>query len=255
MENVSAFKKDLKIINYLYEAVRRLLKLFNIKYFPVLISGHKVVIRTVNQVDISVINYVFRDRYHRPYIQIINDNPVILDLGVNIGCSILDLKKEYPSAKIIGCEMDFENYELAIKNCAKLKDVELINKAVWYKDTLVSYYKGKDSYSNPDAYTIIKDNGNNASFESAIKVNSITINSIILLYEIKNIDYVKMDIEGAELEVMTMNNEWLQIVKQIKIEYHRGENDADDINRVLLSYGFNSFITFQNPSAVIAYKN
>lgn len=257
MDRQSKFQRNFKqrLLLYLFEATRRLLKCLNVSYFPVYIEHHKIYIRTFNQVDINVLNYVFRDFNHRPFYQLMNERPVILDLGVNIGCTILDFKKEYPLASIIGCEMDADNYKMAIKNCSKYDDVKLLNVAAWHEDGCVNYFKGIDTYSNPDAYSIVKDNINSSSISAALlSVRAVSVNSLIREFSLKEIDYVKMDIEGAELEVIQKNNDWLKIVKQINIEYHTGEVDAKKIMEALIAKGFNPFKGANHPSTIIALK-
>lgn len=241
---------------YFYEATRRLLKYLNVRCFPVIIKKHKIYVRTFNQVDITVINYVFKDLNHRPFLKLRNNGPVILDLGSNIGCTILDFKKEYPTSRVIGCEMDWDNYNLAVKNCSRCTNVEIINNALWYEDGTVNYYKGNNSYSNPDSYSITRNVvTSNSKSVSLVSVGSVSVNSLVKIFSIEKIDYVKMDIEGAELEVIQNNNEWLRLVKQIKIEYHRGEKDAEKINEILISNGFTSFKADDHPSTIIAFRD
>jgi tRNA1(Val) A37 N6-methylase TrmN6 len=46
----------------------------------------------------------------------ISTNPVFLDLGSNIGLTIAHMKQIYPTSKIVGYEMNKENYILAKEN-------------------------------------------------------------------------------------------------------------------------------------------
>lgn len=59
--------------------------------------------------------YVFHDQYHLAPGRL-PDRPVILDLGSNIGCTIVHYKYLYGGSRIIGVEMDEGNYELAKRN-------------------------------------------------------------------------------------------------------------------------------------------
>jgi FkbM family methyltransferase len=245
-----------KLQMYFLEAGRRIRKCFNIKYQTICIRKHRVYIRTCNQVDIGVIHYVFKDLYHRPYRELNNNKPIILDLGTNIGLTILDFKDRYPSSNIIGCEMDIDNYKLAVRNCSKCANVEILNKAIWYEDGIVKYYKGtqSDAYSNADAYSIIGNQNLIKASSLVVSVSSISINSLVKIYSLDHIDYIKMDIEGAELEVLMINNEWLQLVKQIKIEYHHDGNDAEKIGGILILKGFTLLQDTHHTSTLIAYK-
>jgi hypothetical protein len=65
-----------------------------------------------------------------------------------IGLTIAHMKQIYPTSKIIGYEMNKENYILAkIPNC---DDVQIINAAVWIEDATVSYI----NTANFDSYSI-----------------------------------------------------------------------------------------------------
>ena len=55
---------------------------------------------------------------------------------------------------------------------------------------------------------------------SANQEIEITMNDLIERYSIKQIDFLKMDIEGAEEDVILNNNSWLNIVKEMGIEVH-----------------------------------
>ena len=50
--------------------------------------------------------------------------------------------------------------------------------------------------------------------------NEITMNSLIDKYDIKHIDFLKIDIEGAEEDIITKNNSWLEMVSEISMEVH-----------------------------------
>jgi FkbM family methyltransferase len=248
-------RMSLKTYYYFLELIRIMVRSLKIEFFPVYIRRHNIYVRTNNSVDLEVVRYVFEDLYHRPFRDLESDNSVILDLGTNIGCSILDMKDIFPSAKIIGCEMDTDNFNLALKNCKKINDVTILNNAVWFEDGIVQYYKGANTFSNSDAFSIIKrEQPSSVNEVRTISVKSISIDSIIQSYNLEKIDYVKMDIEGAELEVILINNQWLNIVWQIKIEYHNGEDDAKKIKEVLLKKGFNVFKDTSHPSTLNAYR-
>ena len=116
--------------------------------------NHSIKIRK-NYIDKEVVNYVLGDQYHMPpNTYEMPDSPVILDLGSNIGLTIAHMKHIYPSAKIIGYEMNKDNFKLAKTNTKMLNNVVVHNEAVWISDSIVSY----DSDSGNDAYSIMNNN-------------------------------------------------------------------------------------------------
>jgi FkbM family methyltransferase len=152
-------------------------------------DGRAVYLRK-NNIDSEVYDYVFAEKYHRPYLPLNNNAPVILDLGVNIGLSVVDFKSLYSSAIIYGYELDKNNAAIAMKNTAGLSDVSIYNQGIWYTKKLVSI-RG----NHADAFTINEESNGDS------QVPTTTLNDVIADNKLKNIDYIKMDIEGAEYEV------------------------------------------------------
>ena len=186
-----------------------------------------------NKTDLQTNFDVFNQKYHRPDISIIDKNPVIVDLGSNIGLSIIDLKYLYPTALIIGVELDIDNFQLAMLNCQKLENVRLYNNAVWVNNEELTYNKNvpNDSYSINEAIVIEKKKYIN-------KIQGITMDKLIESNMINKIDYLKMDIEGAEDAIFEGNTLWLEKVNYTKIEVHNGSNSMDFITKKLKNSGF-----------------
>ena len=141
------------------------------------------------------------------YKQMLPENAVIIDCGANIGLSILYLKKIAPSSTIYGFEPDENNFVLLTKNIKsyKLENVFLKQEAVWKEDCELSF-------------------SNDASMSSKIDTNSISLHKVkaIRLKNMLNqkIDFLKIDIEGAEFDVIKDCDELLCNVKNLFIEYH-----------------------------------
>jgi FkbM family methyltransferase len=220
--------------------------LFN-KYIIKKHSGIKIRLRK-KSVDQEVYDYVFVEKYHRPFKEITVKEPVILDLGANIGLTIIDFKILYPASKIFAYELDKDNYDLSVLNCKKLTGCYLHNEAIWCEPTQIKYNKGV----NNDAYKIEINIPQN---ENTISVNAVTVGQIIERYQLKSIDYVKLDIEGAEYEVFQKNLEWLNITKQIKIEVHYGAELFEFFKKKLEEHGFKTVKDTHHWSTLIGYKD
>ncbi len=179
-------------------------------------SGYTVFLRNGSTVDRDVFRYVFHNRFHRSPIELASQ-PIILDLGANIGLSAVELKLTHPDARIFAVEMDEENFTLACQNTANLKEVEVINRAVWFEKQVMKYSKSgdEDAYQLKENPQVNSDNNN-----SMVSVETIDINSIIDILDSPLVDYVKLDIEGAEKEVLTRNNSWIGKIGCINAEIH-----------------------------------
>jgi len=158
--------------------------------------------------------------------------PFILDCGANIGLSIIFFKQIFADAKIIGFEPDPINFQVLEKNIAEFgfSNVDLINKAVW---------KERDSL----LFDSLGGIGSKVVHQSEISKHAISVEAVPLFEYIRSgeIDFLKIDIEGAEYEVLVSCKEHLHNVKNLFIEYHSlpGEEQVlPDLLVILRDAGF-----------------
>jgi FkbM family methyltransferase len=173
----------------------------------------------------------FLDGFHRP-VKNLPEDPVIFDLGVNVGYTLVDFKHLFPNSKIVGVEMDKQNAELANKNISGLDGIEIHHAAIFHKDDVIYY----DSDDEPDAFHAQSETSGKPSL---VRVDAITLDTLMTKSNLTHIDYMKMDIEGAEQEIFSKGNlEWLERVDQISIEIHSGV-DREMIETALKESGMN----------------
>ena len=159
--------------------------------------------------------------------------PIIFDCGANIGLSSLYFKKIFPRAIITAFEADPQIAEILDENLKNndLHDVKIIKKAVWHE-------KGEIEFSTEGA------DGGSAFVEgNKIKVGAVKLKD--LLETAGQIDFLKMDIEGAEVPVMMDCARSLLQVKNIFIEYHAyigRPQELDIILKILSDAGFRYFL-------------
>lgn len=158
------------------------------------------------------------------------DSPIIYDCGANIGMSCLYFKSIYPKARIKVFEADPIIVEILKKNLLRndIKDVEIIDKAVWidYNGVYLGI-EGADGGS-------IKLNS-----DKKIKVDSIRLKDF-LESEYK-VHFLKIDIEGAEYEVLKDCKDALHNVENIFIEYHSWKNSPQKLSEILAILENNGF--------------
>jgi FkbM family methyltransferase len=163
------------------------------------------------------------------------EKPIIVDCGSNYGTSIVYFKSLYPEAKIIGVEADPRIFNLLQWNIQSrnYQDVTLINKAVMAN---VNGETVKFHSDGADAGRVFTMNDNKGITE----VESIHINE---LFD-EPIDLLKIDIEGAETDVICSCDK-LQNVSQVFIEYHSFRDSKQTLNLILdklTSNGFRYYI-------------
>ena len=162
-----------------------------------------------------------------------NQHPVIIDCGTNIGLSLIYFKKLYPFSKILGFEADPNLFNVCQKNLNefKLPDIQLVNAAVWNKEGLVKF-KSDNSLGGK-----ISGDGN----EGLIEVKTVKLSQ----YLSKKIDFLKIDIEGAEYEVLKECQDYLYSVERLFVEYHGNllsEQSLNEILEIFKKAGFRYYI-------------
>lgn len=167
------------------------------------------------------------------YKQQLTSNPFIIDCGANIGMSVIYMKQQYPEAEIIAFEPDEKNFELLTKNIMSFgySNVKLLKKAVWNSNTDL-YFSNESSMGS----RIEKETS-----ASTIEVSAVRLKDFID----RRIDFLKIDIEGAESTVLRDIAEKLHLVKNMFLEYHgtfQQNNELVEIVNILNQAEFKFYI-------------
>lgn len=166
------------------------------------------------------------------------DKPYIIDCGANWGLSVIYFKQIFPNSQILAFEPDEEIFKLLKNNVLNfsLKDVELLNVAVWSVNTELEFSSDGSLGGSVSKLKI------NKSPIIKRKVEAISLKPFL---EGKIVDFLKLDIEGSEFEVLKSIKDDLSDVKNIFIEYHSFP-DSDqllpEILSILKAAGFRFYI-------------
>jgi FkbM family methyltransferase len=175
--------------------------------------------------DVDVLNAVyFWQEYGRP--RLAEPVSAILDLGANIGLASRYYASLYPDATIIAVEPDVSNYRILDRNSSYSTRIKPLRAAVWSSDTTLDLRKTDDAgnfLGDWGVRTVVADNGN---------VPAYSITTLMAKFGLRQIDLLKIDIEGSELELFEAEDAklWLQQTRCIVVETHDrfrpGSNDA-----------------------------
>ena len=163
------------------------------------------------------------------------DTPLIIDCGANIGMSIIYFKSIYPNAEIIAFEPDKKifNYLKYNVESFEFKNIKLINKGLWKEESTLNFLsEGSDG----GRIAIEKD------MDNIIQIETVKLSSYLKNNEV---DFLKIDIEGAETEVLIECQNELKNIKNIFIEYHSFVNDKQTLSvilNILENNGFRYYI-------------
>jgi FkbM family methyltransferase len=162
-------------------------------------------------------------------------DPLIIDCGANIGLGTLYFKQLYPQATVLAFEPDENNYRLLEENCRRngLQQVQLFAAAVWTEDGTISF-ASKGSEASHIEEQVSGD---------AIRVPCVRLSGIMQKHD--QIDFLKLDIEGAEYKVVMDSAAALKKVQNLFLEYHGKAEETyklEDIFAILRQAGFQVYI-------------
>lgn len=188
--------------------------LFASKPFVIEVDSTKLFVNP-RSMDMFVVAETYLDKmYDTEYLKGIKIENIV-DLGAHIGDSSVWLVRRFNPEKLFAVEMDRNSFTLLERNVVlnKLEDkIVAINKAIYSEDNKdMVYRKSGISMMNSLSRGLGK-----------TKVKTISLKKISDNYKIKTIDYLKMDIEGAEKFLFTKKNNgfFRDKVRFIVVECH-----------------------------------
>lgn len=185
-------------------------------------------------------------QYHLPWRRL-NDPVCIVDLGANVGYTVNHFAHLYPKAQILAVEMDRDNFDLCLRNTARLGSrVAVVHAAVWSANGSVQY----DGHA-ANGYAVSRESKKDVN--PARDVPARTLRSLFEAYDIRKVDFLKMDIEGAEAEVLHDVSEWGRSVREIGVEIHPPAS-YEHSRTLLEASGFSCEASSRRPGALIARR-
>jgi FkbM family methyltransferase len=138
---------------------------------------------------------------------------VIVDAGANTGLTSVFYANKYAQARIFAIEPEPSNYEMLAKNAAAYDNIVCLRAALWKDDR-------KITISDPGLGHWGFQTGELVQAGRSTEEEGITIHSLMARFEIDYIDFLHIDIEGAEQEVFENASPWIDRVGVIAIELH-----------------------------------
>lgn len=139
----------------------------------------------------------------------------VLDVGANTGFSSLYFAEQFPDAQIVALEPELENFELLRANTAGCVRIRPEQMALWNCDMeldVVDWF-GKCGFRTTRPEDCMPR-------DRCGTVPGISLPSLMDRYGWERIDFLKMDIEGAEKTVLEGPPDWLSRVGILAVELH-----------------------------------
>ncbi len=230
--NVFDYRNDI-----IFENKMPFIKIGDIK---LLICNHYYLKESSQKISLSFANTV-------NFLKILNIRPkIIIDIGACWGeCSIY-LASRYKNAKIFSIEGSSENYKVFEQNLLHNSNY---NANIYPYNLILSDKDGYEEISNSlSTMNVIKKNNihKKLNFDKFEKVKAYTLSSFLMKKKISKIDFVKIDIEGSELNLV---KDLLKLdIKAMQIEiivYNDIDKNLNFLYELSKSYKFHSPVTWK----------
>ena len=169
----------------------------------------------------------------------LNANETFVDVGANVGAYTLKIASNYKdkAIKVIAIEAHPGNYKALCKNIEvnKFTNIHAINKAVSDHKGIVKMYERKIlKRVQPEWYTTHETiSGHKLDKRYSLEIECDTLDSILENY---TVDFIKIDIEGAEIEALKGATNTLERLHKIIVEIH--ENNFDKVKQILEDHNY-----------------
>lgn len=210
--------------------------------------------------------------FKKIYRKLLSKNPTIIDVGAHKGQTIDFFKKIFPKSKIFAFEPS-ETYKFLLKKYKTDKNIKLSNFAIDKKKGKRKFYyhkfKSKNTSGLSGFYKINKQSKDHIRLKSSERnkilkeINFSHLVSCISLDDIFkkkiNIDLLKIDTQGNELNVLKGSKKLLKNVKFIKLElmlydYYEKSYSISEIELFLKRLNFKIFNILEVNQNPVNYK-
>jgi FkbM family methyltransferase len=175
--------------------------------------GHSFSCEIGDYSQLHVLREVFISEEYR-----VDDLPppaTILDLGSNMGASLIYFRLRYPEARIVGVEADPFLFPTLERNIAQFPGIELANVGVAAATGEATFFRNAQSWASS-----LK-----PLWEATaqITVPTRSLEDLLADFHIPELDLLKIDVEGAEWDVLSSFRQ-LDRIRSIVGEVHRVED-------------------------------
>jgi FkbM family methyltransferase len=213
------------------------------------LGGREVVLRPSTS-DADTVWGTFAGHYHLPPPEV-SEPRLIWDLGANIGLTMADMAMRFPAARIVGVEIDDENVELARRNLSPWAErCEVLRAGVWPEDGEIRYHRlagGTAAHHVAD----VPDGSEVAGVAIAPAISPGTL--LTRSGPEAVVDFAKIDIEGAERELLAKGTDWTAKVRSITVEVHEPYT-AEECERDLQALGFQTRVDPRHWACVVGIR-
>ena len=252
-ENLRIFLNSRKIFKIWYIYTKFYYKIISDK-FPIFEtnSGLKIKIRK-HSTDLMALTHVWLIGEYKSENFDIKDTDIIIDIGGHIGLFSLYASQFCKNGLIYSFEPVPENYNLLIDNLQSndLNQIKPFNLAVSNSNSNVKLYLNDDEAGHSMF----------SKSSKTITVDSISLQQIFDDNNIENCNFLKLDCEGTEYEILqNLPLSYFNKIEKIVIEYHMADSHPElleNLKKLLISqnYSLKTKKLFSDIGFLYALKN
>ena len=186
----------------------------------------------LNAYDQIVLNEMYILKEYKSLYRYIQPGSTVIDIGAHIGLFSVLAARLHKNVKVFSYEPFPENYSLLRENVdinSLKKQIKTFKVGIGAKEEKRKLYVHR---SNSGGHSLYKKSNN------AITISLIPLREVFRANNIRTCDFLKMDCEGAEYEIlMNTPDDILKKIKCIALEYHANE-DSKILEAFLKKKGF-----------------
>ena len=186
--------------------------------------------------DILTFTEVIQQEVYSEVVTAVRDCHTVIDLGANIGLASRYFADHFPDCRILAVEPNPGTYEILLLNVERLVAegrCRTLQAAVWGSEKSLA----GGAVDDPDHFSAFAVHETvDASVEDSIA--GWPMSQIIAHSGFARVDLLKVDIEGAEVELFKGDVDWLQQVRTIAIEFHHNSRADCRFDDLMKEYGF-----------------
>ena len=187
--------------------------------------------------DIHTFTEVFKEQVYRDLLSHVKECRTVIDLGANIGLAALYFTTHYPDCKLLAVEPHPGTYQMLrmnLKDLISAKRCRTLRAAVWGKETVLV----GEALDAPEHYSTFAMHEAASAGSAEQQTIGLSMPGIIAESGFDTVDILKVDIEGAEVELFKGDVSWLNRVRSIAIEFHADSREAAEFDGLMQQHGF-----------------
>jgi FkbM family methyltransferase len=170
----------------------------------------------------------------------IKEDSIVLDIGANIGLHSIFYSRIAEKGLVLSFEPSHETFMLLLKNTYGIINILPINVALSDSTMITKFFIASDN-----AYSSLKDT-NRKRITNLQKTLSFKLDDLVLNMNLSRIDFIKIDVEGFEQQVLEGMNHTIEVYRPVIFcEIYKGTSSNEDPDKTvtfLLEKKYDAFI-------------